>query len=85
MTVREYAMTHVFEIIDMWAEIAKDANAPHVARIQAGEKVMNRAIGQPAAAQPTEHDTPDQTLQRIERVIVDVPVPAQKKVREPAK
>lgn len=85
MTVREYAMTHVFAAIDVWAEIMADEDQPGAARAAAAAHVVNRAIGQPAQAQPQAGDTPDQTLQRIERVIVDVPVPSQKKVREPAK
>lgn len=71
MTVREYAMTHVFEVIDMWAEIAKDETAPHAARIAAGDKIVTRAIGQPAVAAATEADTADRTIERIERVIID--------------
>jgi hypothetical protein len=85
MTVREYAMTHVFKAIDVWAEIMNDEDQPGTARAAAAAHVVNRAIGQPAQAQPTEQDSSDQTLKRIERVIVDVPVPVAKKVSEPAK
>lgn len=80
MTLREYAMTHAHDVIDMWAEIFKDANQPAAARVAAGERLMNRAIGQAAQAQPTDADSPDQALTAIVRQIID---PAKK--NEPAK
>ena len=73
MTAREYAMTHLFPAIDTWASIMNDEDAPHAARIAAAAHIANRAIGQPATAQPTDADTPDQTITRIERIVIDVP------------
>jgi hypothetical protein len=74
MTAREYAMTHLFPAIDTWASIMNDEEAPHAARIAAAAHIANRAIGQPATAQPTDADTPDQTITRIERVMIQVPL-----------
>lgn len=71
MTVREYAMTHVFEALDVWAEIMKDKTQPGTARAAAASHIVNRAIGQPAVAQASEADTSDQTIERIERHIID--------------
>ena len=71
MTLREYAMTHAHDVIDVWAEILKDPNAPQAARVSAGEKILNRAIGQAAQAQPTDADSPDQALTAIVRQIID--------------
>ena len=82
MTLREYAMTHAHDVIDVWAEILKDPNAPQAARVAAGEKIMNRAVGQAAQAQPGEGDTADQILTAIRREIVD---PVKKKVSETEK
>lgn len=84
MTLREYAMTHAHDVIDIWAEILKDQNAPHAARVAAGEKLMNRAIGQAAVAPASEGDTADQPLQRIERVVIDVPVVKKAKAKAEA-
>lgn len=83
MTLREYAMTHAHDVIDVWAEILKDPNAPQAARVAAGEKIMNRAIGQAAQAQPGEGDTADQILTAIRREIVD-PAAVAKKVKADA-
>lgn len=82
MTVREYAMTHVFDALDVWAEIMKDEDQPGSARAAAAAHIVNRAIGQPAQAQAGEGDTPDQVLQGIRRIIVDpaVKVPPKGKV-----
>lgn len=82
MTVREYAMTHVFDALDVWAEIMSDKKAAPAARAAAAAHIVNRAIGQPAQAQASEGDTPDQTLQTIRREIVD---PVKKKVSETEK
>ncbi len=76
MTVREYAMTHVFKAIDVMAEIMADEEAPPAARVSAAEKIVTRAIGQPAQANPNEYDTPDQSLSTIRREIVDPKPPA---------
>ena len=84
MTVREYAMTYVFEALDVWAEIMKDSKQNGSARAAAAAHIVNRAIGQPAQAQPNEGDTPDQPLQAIRREIVD-PVAVKKKVKVDAK
>lgn len=82
MTVREYAMTHVFDALDVWAEIMKDEDQPGSARAAAAAHIVNRAIGQPAQAQAGEGDTPDQPLATIRREIVD---PVKKKVSETEK
>lgn len=84
MTVREYAMTYVFEALDVWAEIMKDNKQNGSARAAAAAHIVNRAIGQPAQAQPNEGDTPDQPLQAIRREIVD-PAAVAKKVKVDAK
>ena len=84
MTLREYAMTHAHDVIDMWAEIFKDKAQPAAARVAAGERLMNRAIGQAAQAQPNEGDTPDQALTAIRREIVDPVAKEPSKVNQKA-
>lgn len=71
MTVREYAMGHVFKALDVWAEIMGDEEQPAAARTAAAAHIVNRAIGQAAQAQPSESDTADQPLQTIRRIIMD--------------
>ena len=82
MTLREYAMTHAYEVIDTWAAILNDEKAPHASRVAAGEKILNRAVGQPAQAIPQEGDTVDQAITAIEIKFVDPPKkPAAKKAK----
>ena len=81
MTVREYAMTHVFDALDVWAEIMNDKKAAAAARAAAAAHIVNRAIGQPAQAQAAEGDTADQPLQAIRREIVDPAKPSPKPVK----
>lgn len=84
MTVREYAMTYVFQALDTWAEIMADRDQPGTARAAAAAHIVNRAIGQPAQAQPNEGDTPDQALTAIRREIVDPVAKEPSKVNQKA-
>ena len=80
MTLREYAMTHAYEVIDTWAQIMNDPQAPHASRVAAGEKILNRAVGQPAQAIPQEGDTVDQAITGIKIEFAEAPkrAPAKK-------
>jgi hypothetical protein len=49
-TARESAKAHAEAMLQILVDIAKDATAPHHARSDAAEKVINRAEGRPAQA-----------------------------------
>jgi len=84
-TLREMAQEYVPEAIRVVASIALDEDARPADRLSAINILIDRGYGRAAQAEPTPADTSDRPLQRIERVIVDVPVVPPKKVREPAK
>ena len=86
MTVRELSMKHVRTAIQTWVDIMNDKTATPTARIAAAESLMNRAVGRPAQAEPTQADTPDKAITGIKIEFAEAPkrTPA-KKVKAPAK
>lgn len=81
-TLREMAQIYAPEALNVLARIAMDDDAPPAARVSASNSLLDRGYGRPAQAEPTQDDTPDQTLQTIRREIVD---PVKKKVSETEK
>lgn len=57
MTVKEYAMTHVYDAIDVFARVMKDSAQPASAQVAAAGNILDRAIGR--ATQPVEHTGKD--------------------------
>ena len=78
-TLREMAQIYAPEAVNVLARIAMDDNCAPAARVSAVNALLDRGYGRPAQPDPTPDDTADKPLQRIERIVIDLPARAKAK------